>query len=143
MVLEGIHRGVGMDRALFAILTPDRKKLICKYALGADNEQLSGSLSIDVSQPSNIFHQTLEVKKACLIPNDPKQLNGTLSRETLERLGKPPYLLMPTIVCGKVIGLFMADRNASGRAIEQNDFIAFQQFCQQANMGLTFLSMQG
>jgi hypothetical protein len=50
---------------------------------------------------------------------------------------------MPTVVRGKVIGLFIADQNASGREITDNDFISFQQFCQQANMGLTFLTMQG
>jgi len=50
---------------------------------------------------------------------------------------------MPTIVIGKVIGVFMADRNASERVIKSKDFLSFQQFCQQANMGLSFLSMQG
>jgi len=50
---------------------------------------------------------------------------------------------MPTIVRAKVIGVVMADRNASNRVIESKDFLSFQQFCKQANMGLSFLSMQG
>jgi hypothetical protein len=52
-------------------------------------------------------------------------------------------MVMPAIVKNKVIGIFFADRNASGRPLTESDFLAFQQFCQQANMGLTILAMQG
>lgn len=141
MVLEGISRGVGMDRAIFAILSPDHKTLSCKYGLGDDNERLCKELRIDLSNSKNIFHQVVTSKKAMHVPSDPQQLTGTLSRETLNLLGTPPYLIMPVIVKSKVIGIFMADRNASEREVEEKDFIAFQQFCQQANMGLTFLAM--
>jgi len=50
-------------------------------------------------------------------------------------------VIMPVIVRSKVIGMFLADRNVSSRDIEEKDFIAFQQFCQQANIGLSFLTM--
>jgi HD-like signal output (HDOD) protein len=143
MVLEGVHRGVGMDRAMFAILNPERTKLSCKYVLGDTEDSLSQSLIIDVRKPENIFSQIISSKKARLVPGDPRQLGGTLSRETLKLLGPPPYMVMPAIVRNKVIGVFMADRNASGRRISEEDYRAFQQFCQQANMGLTFLAMQG
>ena len=89
------------------------------------------------------FAQALKNSKAQLLPADPKALNGTIAKSTLDLLGKPPYLLMPAIVAGKEIGLFLADRNASKRPIEKTDLLAFQQFCQQANMGLTFLKLQG
>jgi len=141
MVLEGLHRGVGMDRALFAILSPDHKTLSCKYALGEDNERLCNEFKTDISHSTNIFHQVTSSKQAMHVPSDPKKLSGTLSRDTLTLLGPPSYLIMPVIVRSKVIGIFMADRNASKREIEEKDFIAFQQFCQQANMGLTFLAM--
>ena len=143
MVLEGLYRGVGMDRSLFALLSKDRKTLICKYAVGADSELLSQEFKIDISHPENIFQAVLSSKKAVHIPTDPKKNEGTLTRDTLKYLGAPPYLIMPTVVRGKVIGVFIADRNASKREIEAKDFLTFQQFCQQANMGLTFLSMQG
>ncbi|NOQ77568.1 MAG: HDOD domain-containing protein [Methylococcaceae bacterium] len=143
MVLEGLYRGVGMDRSLFAILSRDRKVLTCKYAVGQDDDILSKEFKIDISHTNNVFQQVIRNKKAAHIPADPKEIVGTLTRDTLKFLGTPPYLIMPTIVKGKVIGVFIADRNASKRKIESKDFLSFQQFCQQANMGLTFLSMQG
>ena len=75
------------------------------------------------------------------LPADSYELQGTLPRETYHLFGTPPYVIMPVIVRSKVIGIFLADRNASSRDIEEKDFIAFQQFCQQANMGLSFLTM--
>ena len=143
MVLEGLYRGVGMDRSLFAILSKDRKTLMCKYAVGQDYELLRKEFKIDISHANNIFHQVVINKKAVHIPADPKKITGTLTRDTLKFLGPPPYLIMPTVVKGKVIGVFIADRNTSKREIEAKDFLTFQQFCQQANMGLTFLTMQG
>ncbi len=141
MVLEGLYRGIGMDRSLFAIMSKDNKTLTCKYALGADNELLSKSFKIDISQSTNVFNQVIHSKKAVHISADPKKIDGTLSRDTLKFLGKPPYLIMPTIIRGKVIGVFMADRNESNRNIEDKDFLSFQQFCMQANMALTLLSI--
>jgi len=143
MVLEGLYRGVGMDRSLFAVISKDHKKLTCKYAVGADSERLINEFTLDISSPKNIFNQVIKSKKAAHIPADPKQLTGTLTRAVLEQLGAPPYLVMPTIVKGKVIGMYMADRNVSKRDVKDEDFVAFQQFCQQANMGLTFLTTQG
>jgi HD-like signal output (HDOD) protein len=143
MVLEGIYRGVGTDRAMFAMLNPERTHLSCKYLLGMGADKLREQLSIDVRRAENIFHQIIQSQKPRLLPGDPTQLGGTLSRETLSLLGKPPYMVMPAIVKNKVIGIFFADRNASGRPLTESDFLAFQQFCQQANMGLTILAMQG
>jgi len=141
MVLEGLYRGIGMDRSLFAIISKDGKTLTCKYALGADNESLSKLFKIDISQSTNVFKQVIHTKKPVHISADPKKIEGTLSRDTLNFLGKPPYLIMPTIVRGKVIGVFLADRNESNRTIEDKDFLSFQQFCMQANMALTLLSI--
>jgi HD-like signal output (HDOD) protein len=143
MVLEGIHRGVGMDRAVFAMFNPARTQLSCKYAIGDNAEAIQQQLAIDVRRPENVFSQIIKSQQPRWVPGDPKQLGGTLSRETMQLLGTPPYYVMPAIVRNKVIGLFLADRNASGRSLQQQDFLAFQQLCQQANMGLTILAMQG
>ena len=143
MVLEGIYRGVGTDRAIFMMLNPERSHLTCKYLFADDAELLREKLLIDVRRPENVFHQIIETQKPRLLPGDPAQLGGTLSKDTLKLLGKPPFMVMPAIVKNKVIGLFIADRNASGRLLTETDFLAFQQFCQQANMGLTILAMQG
>lgn len=51
MVLEGIYRGVGLDRTVFALLSPDRHMVSAKYVLGWDRQQLSLSFRFPVSRP--------------------------------------------------------------------------------------------
>jgi len=141
MVLEGIHRGVGMDRCFFAILAPDRRRVLCKFALGTNNEQLCKELVIPLTTADNVFLKAAAAKKAVHVDSSCDHAN--IPEEVITLVGTPPYLVMPAIVKGKVIGLFMADRNESDREIEEKDFIAFQQLCQQANMGMTFLTSKG
>jgi hypothetical protein len=48
MVLEGIFRGVGMDRTLFALLSPDRLMLRTKYVLGVGRDELAKAFQFSV-----------------------------------------------------------------------------------------------
>jgi hypothetical protein len=102
---------------------------------------LSKSFKIDVSQATNVSNHVIQSKKAVHVSTDPKNIDGTLSQDTLKLLGKPTYLIMPTIVRGKVIGVFIADRSESNRSIEDKDFLSFQQFCMPANVVLKLLSI--
>ena len=54
MVLEGIHRGIGMDRTLLALMTPDRSSLRTKLVLGTDRERLNEQFSFRMDQPGQI-----------------------------------------------------------------------------------------
>jgi hypothetical protein len=46
LVLEGLYRGVGMDRVVFALMTPDRRGLKAKYALGLPDEATIAGLPV-------------------------------------------------------------------------------------------------
>ena len=141
-LLDGILRGIDMDRALFTILSKDHKTLICKYALGKNSESLINTFKIDASHEQNTFNQVIRSLKGTLVSSKSNKLEGGIAKSTLDILGEPPYLIMPTIVKGKVIGAFIADRHVSRQNIEKKDFLVFQQFCEQASTGLTFLTKQ-
>ena len=64
MVLEGIYRGIGMDRTLFALRTPDHRFLAGRYALGADNEALCRRFQIEtVDRKPNLFNEVIRDKQ--------------------------------------------------------------------------------
>jgi len=142
MVLEGILRGIDMDRSIFAIISKDHKTLICKYALGKDASELAKLFKIDVSTKTNVFNKVITTHRGSLIPSNPKEINGTINKNTLDSLGLPPYLIMPAVVKDKVIGVFIADRHVSKQQVDKKDFLVFQQFCEKASVGLTFLTKQ-
>ncbi len=141
MVLEALHRGVGMDRALFALLTPDRRFLRAKHAVGADAETLRHAFRFPLDEPNAIV-SALEAGGAVLV--DPAADGGArgLTPGVLAVTGAGPFCVMPLRVGRRAIGLLYADRRPSGRPIDAESFAAFRQFGQQANLGLAALELR-
>jgi len=139
MVLEGLHRGVGMDRALFALLSPDRRLLRAKHAVGVETETLRRAFSFPLSEPNAIV-SALEGGRAVLV--DPAEGEGpSLTPELLAVTGGCPFCAAPLRVGRRAIGLLYADRRPSGRPIDAESFASFRQFSQQANLGLAALEL--
>lgn len=139
MTLEGLTRGLGMDRAIFMLLNETRTKLTCKSGLGKQVDELKQQLIIDLAT-NQAFKNVVEQRQPLLLMKNDKD---TTSKQIRAIIDGSAYLLMPVVLKNKVIGLFMADRSSSKRDISQQEFIAFQQFCQQTNMGISFLALQG
>jgi transcriptional regulator with GAF, ATPase, and Fis domain len=139
MTLEGLTRGLGMDRAVFMLLNETRTKLTCKSGLGKQVDELKQQLIIDLTS-NQVFKNAVEQRQSLFLK---KSNEDNISKQIRAMLEGSSYLLMPVVVKNKVIGLLMADRSSSKRDISQQEFIAFQQFCQQTNMGISFLAIQG
>jgi HD-like signal output (HDOD) protein len=141
MVLEGIYRGVGMDRSLFALRSPDHRFLMGRYALGADNELLRRKFHIEtVASRPNLFQHVIGTQQALWVGGpDDEQQRGLLTPPVLDISGGAPFFVTPIEIRGKVIGVFYADRQVSGRALDEESFTSFRHFAQQGNLALTFL----
>jgi HD-like signal output (HDOD) protein len=141
-ILEGIHVGVGMDRALFALMSPDRESLSVKQALGDEAGNLQNHFSFALK------NQNVEILKLCiqedqphwLGDNSPTNHNNKVSEALINVTGTTAFIIAPISVRGKVIGLYYADRCLSKRALNQNSFDDFQFFTQQSNMILNHLT---
>lgn len=143
LVLEGIYRGVGMDRVLFALLTPDKQALKAKYALGEDHLQLSGGFyfSRTPSGQPNILFETIDRKLPHWITDEERRAHASLIPAKLtQTIGPVPFMVAPIIVNNQCIGVFYADRGLSHRPLDKTIFDGFKHFVQQANMGLTLIA---
>lgn len=141
MILEGIHSGVGMDRALFALMTPDRQSLSIKHVLGDQANDLQKNFSFKFSEQSGeILMYCMEQKQSLwLDANSPPELSSKVSRKLVDITGTAAFMLAPIVVKNKVIGLYYSDRAPSKRKLEQESFDSFQFFTQQSNMILNHL----
>ncbi len=139
MVLEGIYRGVGMDRVLFAMLTPDKKGLRGKFALGHDNEQLCNTFHFTyLPSVRNVFFEVIG-KGGSLYVDD--GMLGTLVNDSVSSvIGRRPFLTSSVAINGRGIGVLFADRALSGREIDEEAEESFKHFANQANMGLTLIA---
>jgi len=142
MILEGIHYGIGMDRALFALMTPDRQAIHVKYALGDEGEILQNKFTFSLNG------RNAEILKFCIDNEKAIFLNGESSSDMAEKIsqelsnviGTRTFVISPIVVKNKVIGLYYADRSLSKRELPQESFDSFQFFTQQSNLILNHLA---
>ena len=143
-VLDGLHNGVGLDRALFALVTPDRQSLSSKYALGDNNGILNRKFSFNLANPyANILKLCMKKQQPLwLNPDSDTVLTEKLSDKLIEITGTQHFFIAPIIVSNKTIGLYYADRQPSKRPLDQESFDNFQFFTQQSNLVLNHLRKQ-
>ena len=142
IILEGIYRGVGLDRTLFALLTPDKKDIKAKYALGKDNEVFMGRFQFSLRN-ENIFTDLLKNGTAVWVKDSQsKDFLHPIAEDIRLILASKAFYLAPILVNGKAIGLVYADRQPSGRELDISSFEGFKHFIQQANQALNFISQQ-
>ena len=143
-VLEGIYRGVGTDRTLFALLTPDRQTLVGKFALGdSDGRLLEGfRFTMDRSHPSVLLY-AMAKRIDLWVTDQADDPHAALVTPALRQaLGTGAFLIAPLVVDDKSIGLLYADRMASGRALDEQAFSSFGHFAAEANQGLSHIVRQ-
>ncbi len=145
MVLEGIARGIGMDRVLFAIITQDRRYLKARYSVGWDALQLKQSFAFDVlPESANIFATITEEGEAVWFGahSDPA-LRREITEKVREVTGGVDFFAAPVVVNRRPIGLFYADRKPSRRPLSRELFSSFKHFSQQAMLGIEHITAAG
>jgi HD-like signal output (HDOD) protein len=142
MVLEGMYRGIGMERTLFALRTPDHRFLVGRYALGSDNERLRRQFHFETTQQQpNLFSRLIDNRKALwLNAGNRGNLQPLLTPGVQEVTAGADFFVTPIEIHGKVIGLFYADRQPSRRALDEDSFSSFKHFALQGNLALGYLS---
>lgn len=138
MVLEGIHRGVGMDRTVLALITPRRNLVKAKLVLGANRVRLQERFQFELGvKPVNLFGRLMEGNDAVWVgAYDDPAFKGMLFGGIFETVDRACFMAQPVVFGGNTIGLYYADRHPSGRPLDSETFESFKLFVQQANMGL-------
>lgn len=144
MALEGLHRGAGLDRVLFALLSPNRTELRPRFALGDADGHLRQALGLHLdSSAGQTVRQVLAGGKALWShPRAPAEHRQPVSDAFRWAIGSDDLLLAPVNVGAKPIGVFYADRAPSGRSLDADTFESFRHFSQQASLVLTQLTSQ-
>lgn len=138
MVLEGIHRGVGMDRTVLALVTPRRNLVKAKLVLGANRVRLQERFQFELGvKPVNLFGKLMEGHEGVFVADyDDPAFKGLLFGGIFDVIDRQPFMAQPVVFGGIPIGLFYADRGPSDRTLDNDTFESFKLFVQQANLGL-------
>ena len=142
MVLEGMYRGIGMDRTLFALRTPDQRFIAGRYALGVENERLRRQFQIEtVAAKPNLFRHVIEHRTPVWSGDVAAASLASLVTDEIRKITLgADFFVTPIEIHNKVIGIFYADRQPSGRPMDEESFASFRHFAQQGNQALALLS---
>lgn len=139
-ILEGIYRGCGMDRTLFAVLTPDRKSLRAKHALGDNTHELTEAFRFQHDQ-TPFFNWLYQHNDAVWVKQtDEGHSVYQLTPNLLSIINAPAFFAYPLSIHGKIIGVLYADRAPSQRELDEEGFESFRHFCLQARMAIEYIS---
>ena len=134
-ILEGIHRGVGMDRTLFLLQTADKKTLKEKFSLGWLKESYVQKISFNLtSMPVNLFYHAFHSQDG--IWAQPANDEVYFSPHVINTIGLNECFLFPILVDDEPIGLIYADRAIQQQPLSHEELNAVRHFTLQANIGL-------
>lgn len=140
-VLEGMHRGVGFDRALLILLTPDHKHYLGRMAYGHQTQVLKDffvRLPVDASR--DLFSKLILEGTELLIPDvEQGGWRNMLPKNFVQTLGVTSFLLASVRVRGRPVGMFYGDKACSKSPINSEDHRGFMQLVAQAQLALQLL----
>ncbi len=136
MTLEGVYRGVGFDRVLFALMTPNKKQLRGKAGIGQYYQKalFNFKINIDSDSPSVFTHCMTSGESMWLTQGLAEEAN--VSREFKNSLPAPECIIVPLVVSKRSIGLFYADKGTENKTITKEDYGSLKQFVFQIQLAL-------
>lgn len=140
MVIEGMHRGIGLERVALACI--QQQVAQCKYVLGEGTEGWRTSFAFDVGSSSeNIFTHAIAQPGATWIDAGYiEQHRHFYSADIEQVIGRNPAFIFVLRVGERTPALFYADRGEWGGKLDKDQFDNFRHFASQAQINLNLLS---
>ncbi len=140
MVLEGLHRGVGLERVAMGFIHNGKLKI--RYALGEGTEKWRENVEFSVSkQEDNIFTHALKANEPLWINKTAKtRLKQLYCPQLLALIGLYPAFVSNVRLGKKDVGIFYADRWNLGGRLDKEQFASFCHFVLQTQVSLKLLS---
>lgn len=142
MVLEGMHRGIGLERVVVAFIQQGEVK--ARYALGEGTESWRKQFvfPIDAKQ-DNIFTRAIEAGEPQWINRWRDDSSGRLYSRDMHRLiGCHAALLSVVSIGSRDVALFYADRCGSRGRLDRDQFASFRHFVMQTQLSLQLLTQK-
>ncbi|MBM4338505.1 MAG: GAF domain-containing protein [Deltaproteobacteria bacterium] len=138
LVLEGVIKNIGFDRARLYLINEKRNVLECKMAVGVDVEKIKG-IELPLTLESSVVSRSVIEKKPYFIPDarNDQRVNPVLK----EKFNLHSLVVIPLFTKEKVLGVIAADHIEPGRRLTQETLDSVMTFAQQAGLAIQNASM--
>jgi signal transduction histidine kinase/putative methionine-R-sulfoxide reductase with GAF domain len=133
LVLEGVTKSIGFDRARLYLVNEKRDLLECKMAVGIDEEKIQGII-LPLERENSVVARAIFEKRPFIIPDasqDPRVNTGLRERFNLKSL-----VVIPLLARDKALGAIAADHIEPGKAITHDTVESMMTFAQQAGLAI-------
>lgn len=142
LVLQGMREGIGLNRVVFALLSPDRRSVKAKYVSGVEEGSPLKQFQFDLSA-GHLFARLMgKMQGVWLNQSNRQTIAPLLTPEILGMIGEGEFFAMSVFAHGNPVGLFYADRKHGPCTLDEPGYQEFKQLCLRAAQGLEHVAKQ-
>lgn len=136
IILKGLHTGLGLSRILFAMVTPDGKKVKSRFTLGIKADDPLRHLEFSLAG-KDLFCQLMgKMQGVWMNESNREKLWPMVSPSLQKVIGAGDFYAMSLHVDGKAMGMIYADRGHGHCGLDPLTYTDFKMLCLQAARGL-------
>ena len=133
LILQGVARGIGFDRARLYLLDEEKKQLVCKLAVGMEREKIQ-SLSLSYDREDNVVSRAIMERRPFIVEDASK--DPRVNRGLISFLHVKSFAAVPLLSRDKVLGGIAADNLISQQTITEKKLQSLMIFANQASLAL-------
>ncbi|MGA2465248.1 MAG: GAF domain-containing protein [Thermodesulfobacteriota bacterium] len=133
LVLEGVTKNIGFDRARLYLVNEKRNVLECKMAVGVDEGKIKG-ITLPLDPEGSVVARSIFEKQPFVIPDasrDPR-VNPVLKK----KLNLQSLVVIPLLAKEKAVGAIAADYVEPNKNITKETLESLMTFVQQASLAI-------
>jgi HD-like signal output (HDOD) protein len=135
-ILRGLHTGMGLTRLIFAMVTPDRKRIKTRFTLGIPVGDPLRHFEFSLGG-KDLFAQLMLKPQGIWMKDDNRaKLWPMIDPKLQAMIGEADFFAMALFSGARPIGLIYADRGHDGCDLDNHTYTDFKMFCLQAARGL-------
>ena len=143
MVLEGLHRGIGLERVVLAFVQKDR--VTAKFVLGEGTDSWRKNFDFPVGESGkNVFKVAIRKEEPLWFTKEMMGPDSAMYCEDVSKvIGSYPAFMSGIFLGPRCIALFYADRWNVGGTLREDQFQSFRHFMLQTQMSLKMIAENG
>jgi signal transduction histidine kinase len=133
LVLEGVTKNIGFDRARLYLVNQKKNALECKMAVGIDEERIKG-ITLRLDPNESIVARSIFEKQPFVIPDAAKdpRVNSILK----EKFNLHSLVVIPLLAKERVLGAIAADFVEPSKSIAKEALESVMVYAQQAGLAI-------
>ena len=142
IVLNGLNKGVGLDRMVLAIYDKNDSKFIAKYVAGLGTENWKEKFIVRFEKnQSGFLYQLFQREQIIWVGGEQfRELSSYVGSEFIGITGQKHFFIAPLQVDNKMIGFIYSDMGNTGQELGIKYFEGFHKFIEKINLALSILA---